>query len=131
MCTPTLARRCTAGSPRRRASTDAAVAATSGQVVTYNGVPVVTYFSSSSGGHTENIENVWPGSTPEPWLRGVPDPYDSAGGNPYYRWGRDLTLASASAQLGRLVKGTLIGITVVKHGSSPRILTASIVGTAR
>ena len=47
------------------AATDAAVAATRGQVVTYHGVPVVTYFFNSSGGHTENIENVWAGSTPE------------------------------------------------------------------
>jgi stage II sporulation protein D len=110
-------------------ATDAAVAATRGQVVTYNGVPVVTYFSASSGGHTENIEDVWPGATPEPWLRGVPDPYDSAGGNPYYRWGRALTLTSASAQLGGLVSGTLRGIAILTHGTSPRILTASVVGT--
>src|SRR3954465_11846889 len=39
------------------ASTNAAVAATAGQVVTYAGQPVTTYFFSTSGGHTENIEN--------------------------------------------------------------------------
>src|SRR5205807_3570774 len=33
-------------------STDAAVAATHGQVVTYKGKPVTTFFFSSSGGHT-------------------------------------------------------------------------------
>ena len=48
-------------------ATDAAVAATSGQIVTYNGAPAVTYFFASSGGHTENIEDAWPGATP---LRG-------------------------------------------------------------
>jgi stage II sporulation protein D len=110
-------------------STDAAVAATSGQVVTYNGQPVVSYFFASSGGHTENIENVWPGSTPEPWLKGVADPYDSAGGDPYHRWGYDLTVGSASAKLAPYLKGALIGIKVTKHGSSPRILTAEVVGT--
>jgi SpoIID/LytB domain protein len=110
-------------------STDAAVAATRGQVVTYNGLPVVTYFFNSSGGHTENIENVWPGATPEPWLRGVPDPYDNAGGDPYHRWAYDLTLADASARLGRLVKGQLLGITITGRGASPRILTAEVVGT--
>jgi stage II sporulation protein D len=110
-------------------STDAAVAATSGQVVTYQGVPVVTYFFNSSGGHTENIENVWPGATPEPWLRGVPDPYDDAGGDPYHRWGYDLTLASAAAKLGGLVKGALVGLEVTAHGASPRILSADVVGT--
>ena len=110
-------------------STDAAVAATRGQVVTYNGVPVVTYFFSSSGGHTENIENVWPGATPEPWLRGVPDPYDGAAGDPYRRWGSQMTTAAAAAKLGALVKGSLLGIRVTKHGASPRILTAQVIGT--
>ena len=38
-------------------STNAAVAATRGQVVTYDGEPVVTYFFSTSGGRTENVEN--------------------------------------------------------------------------
>ena len=47
-------------------STDAAVGATRGQVVTYHGSPVITYFSSSSGGHTENVENVFAGRRPTP-----------------------------------------------------------------
>ena len=110
-------------------STDAAVGATRGQVVTYNGVPVVTYFFNSSGGHTENIENVWPGSMPEPWLRGVPDPYDGAAGDPYHRWELQMTTAAAAAKLSALVKGSLLGIRVTKHGASPRILTAQVLGT--
>ncbi len=110
-------------------STDAAVAATNGQIVTYNGKPAITYFFSSSGGYTENVENVWLGSTPEPWLKGVPDPYDGAGGNPYHHWSYDLTIASATAKLGSLVKGTLVGITVTKHGVSPRVVSARVTGT--
>jgi stage II sporulation protein D len=110
-------------------STDVAVAATRGQVVTYRGAAVVTYFSSSSGGHTENVENVWPGATPEPWLVGVPDPYDAAGGNPYHRWSFQLTTAAAAARLGRLVKGHLLGIQVGERGSSPMIVLADVVGT--
>ncbi|MGI8863575.1 MAG: SpoIID/LytB domain-containing protein [Solirubrobacteraceae bacterium] len=111
------------------AATDAAANATAGQVVTFQGAPVVTYFFSSSGGHTENLENVWPGATLEPWLRGVPDPYDGAGGNPYHRWGSDLSLRTAEAKLGGLLQGALLGITVTRHGSSPRILSADVVGT--
>jgi stage II sporulation protein D len=109
-------------------ATDAAVAATRGQVVTYGGQPVVTYFFNSSGGHTENIENVWPGATPEPWLRGVPDPYDSAAGDPYHRWGYQLTLPAATAKLGGFVKGSLVGIRILRTGVSPRVLTAEVVG---
>jgi stage II sporulation protein D len=112
------------------AATDAAVAGTRGQVVTYQGRPVFTPFFSSSGGYTENIENVWTGAAPDAWLRGVPDPYDSAGGNPLHSWGRDLTLSSAAARLGSLVKGDLVGIRVLRHGASPRILLAQVVGSA-
>src|SRR3954449_12137242 len=36
-------------------STDAAVAQTKGQVVTYGGQPVTTYFFSTSGGETEDV----------------------------------------------------------------------------
>jgi stage II sporulation protein D len=110
-------------------STDAAVSATRGKVVTYHGTPVVTYFSSSSGGHTESIQNVWLGSSPEPWLRGVRDPYDGAGGNPNHRWAYNLSVGAASRKLGGLVKGSLVGIKVRKHGVSPRIVEAAVVGT--
>jgi stage II sporulation protein D len=109
-------------------ATNAAVAATNGQIVTYGGKPVTTFFFSSSGGYTENVEDVFGGS-PEPWLRGVPDPYDGVGGNPYHHWGRRMTPAAAAAKLSGLVRGSLIGIKVTKHGASPRILTAWVVGT--
>jgi stage II sporulation protein D len=115
-----------AESPR----TDAAVAATRGQVVTYGGQPAVTYFFSSSGGHTENNENVWPGSAPEPWLRGVRDPYDGAGHNPYHRWLIVLGGARAASKLHSLLDGDLVGIAVLGRGVSPRITDAEVVGTA-
>jgi SpoIID/LytB domain protein len=111
------------------ASTNAAVAATSGQIVTYDGKPAVTYFFASSGGYTESIQNVWTGATPEPWLRGVPDPYDNAGQDPYHSWGSQMSLAAAARKLGRLVKGSLVGIAVTRHGVSPRIVQAKVVGT--
>jgi len=111
------------------AATDAAVLATSGQVVTYGGRAVLTPFFSSSGGYTENVENVWTGSAPQPWLKGVPDPYDGAGSDPYHRWSRRLSLTVATTKLGVLVRGNLLGITVTAHGASPRILQASVVGT--
>ena len=112
-----------AGSAAETPATDAAVAATSGQIVTYNGAPAVTYFFSSSGGYTENVEDAWPGATADPWLRGVPDPYDGAGGDPYHHWTRQLSLAAAAKQLGKLVKGKLLGIkvpsTARRRGSCP------------
>jgi stage II sporulation protein D len=110
-------------------ATDAAVAATSGQIVTYDGAPAVTYFFASSGGYTENVEDAWPGATPDPWLRGVSDPYDGAGGDPYHHWTRQMSMTAATKQLGRFVKGKLIGIDVTQHGASPRIMSANVIGT--
>ncbi len=110
-------------------ATNEAVAATSGQIVTYHGQPAVTYFFSSSGGYTENIENVWPGASPEPWLKGVPDAFDGAGNDPYHHWGSQMSLVAAAAKLGSLVRGSLIGIRVMSHGTSPRILSAAVVGS--
>jgi stage II sporulation protein D len=109
-------------------ATNAAVAATSGQIVSYGGRPAITYFFSSSGGYTENVENVFGGS-PQPWLRGVPDPYDGAGGDPYHHWGRRMSVSSAAGRLSGLVKGSLVGIKVTRHGVSPRIVSASVVGS--
>jgi stage II sporulation protein D len=110
-------------------STDAAEQATRGQVVTLDGQPVVTYFFASSGGHTESIQDAWSGSGPQSWLRGVDDPYDNAGGNPYYRWSRRISLTTAAADLGSLVRGSLRGITVTQTGTSPRVMKASVVGS--
>ena len=109
------------------ASTDAAVAATGGEVVTYDGVPVTTYFFSTSGGRTENVEYGFPGGEPKPWLKSVEDPYDDV--SPKHRWKKRLTMAAADAKLGSLVRGTLQEIRVVKRGVSPRIVRAEIVGS--
>jgi len=110
------------------ASTDEAVSATRGQVVTYEGEPVVTYFFSTSGGRTEDVENTSLGTEPKPWLKSVEDPYDDL--SPKHRWGPiRMTLASAQARLGGLVKGRLRGIRVTRRGSSPRVVSADVVGT--
>jgi stage II sporulation protein D len=116
------------GMAAETASTDAAVAATAGQVVTYAGKPVVTYFFSTSGGRTENIENTALGTTPEPWLKSVADPYDSV--SPRHTWAPvKLTLSAARAKLSGLVQGSFRGIAVVKRGRSPRIVAADVVGS--
>ncbi len=110
-------------------STNAAESATRGQVVEYGGRPVITYFFSSSGGHTESVQNAFPGTSPEPWLVGVPDPYDDSDGNPYYRWNETLSLDDAAHILTGLVKGQFEGIKILQHGVSPRVVRAAVVGT--
>jgi stage II sporulation protein D len=110
------------------ASTESAVKATKGEVVTYGGKPVVTYFFSTSGGKTENVENSFVGALPRPWLKGVDDPFDSV--SPRHRWGPyRMTLAQAGAKLRGLVKGSFKSIKVLERGVSPRVVRAQVVGT--
>ena len=116
------------GVAAERPTTDAAIAATAGQVVTYAGKPVTTFFFSTSGGKTENVENSFVGSAPKPWLKGVDDPYDDLA--PRHRWKpQTLTTTQAAAKLRGLVKGRFKGITVTQRGVSPRIVRAQVVGT--
>ncbi len=81
---------CYGGVSAEGPATNAAVAATAGKVVTYNGAAVRTYFSSSNGGYTIDVgcfENnikrsgsTW-ACTPDPnrpYLRALPDPADRA-----------------------------------------------------
>ncbi len=110
------------------AATNQAVAATRGQVVTYGGQPVVTYFFSTSGGKTENVENTALGTEPKPWLKSVDDPYDSV--SPRHRWAPvTTTLAKVGKQLRGLYQGSFRGIKVLQRGASPRIMRAQVIGS--
>lgn len=109
------------------ARTNQAVAETALQVVLHNGEVAETYFFSTSGGHTENNEYSFLGGTPLPYLRGVPDPYDSE--SPHHRWVRKFSQRSLQARLGSLVRGRLKRVDVLRRGVSPRIVKANVVGT--
>jgi len=113
------------GAAAETAATNAAVSATAGQVVTYDGQPVTTYYFASSGGMTEDDENSFPGATPEPWLRGVPDAYEGTSSG----WKLRMSFATAGARLRGLVKGSLLGIEVLRRGVSPRIVSAEVLGS--
>jgi stage II sporulation protein D len=106
--------------------TDAAVKATAGQIVTYAGRPAITYFFASSGGRTENIENSFIGSEPQPWLRGVVDQYEKGD---EHTWKTTLSFAAVGAKLHGLVRGSFKGIEVLKRGFSPRIVSAYVLGS--
>jgi SpoIID/LytB domain protein len=107
------------------AATNAAVAATAGQIVTYGGRPAITYYFASSGGMTEDVQNSFLGSTPEPWLQAVPDSYETKSSS----WRLSMSFASAAARLSGLVKGSFRGIEVLTRGASPRIVSAEVLGS--
>ncbi len=107
--------------------TNAAVRATTGQVLRYRGAVAITYFFSTSGGRTENVENSFYGARPTPYLTSVEDPFD--GESPRHRWRRTFTTRQMKARLGRLVKGSYRGIEVTQRGQSPRIVWADVIGS--
>lgn len=58
--------------------TDRAVEETTGMYALYNGQPIPAYYSSSHGGASESIYNVWGSALSKtPYLCGVIDPYES------------------------------------------------------
>jgi len=105
------------------ASVAAAVAATSKQVVLYQGKVATTYFSSSSGGRTVSSAEAW--GTAVPYLQSVPDPYDTL--SPYHDWGPVLFNATKVARLLK-VPGDLVGLDVTP-GPSDHVATVDAVGT--
>jgi stage II sporulation protein D len=98
------------------ASTNAAVAATRGEVVTFGGSIAVTYFFSTSGGETVNKAEEW-GGPDVPYLQTEDDPFDNI--SPHHKWGpndaeddcpgsgRDCVFSAAGVS-------TLLGISGVK-----------------
>jgi stage II sporulation protein D len=105
---------------------DAAVAQTAGRILTYAGVPAVTYYFSTSGGHTENVEYSFVGSLAKPWLVGVPDPHDTQ--SPYHRWTVPTTAARLDSALG--APGRFKQVKVLDRGVSPRVVRARVIGSA-
>lgn len=108
-------------------ATNRAVRATSGEVVKYKGKVATTFFFSTSGGQTENTENVWQGSKAVPYLKSVKDPFDRI--SPYHRWTVRYSRAALQSKLSSYVKGQLKNVVVVKRGVSPRVIKANVVGT--
>jgi len=102
-------------------STRSAVAATASQVLTYNGKVIEAVFHSSSGGHTENCENVW--SSPLPYLRGVPD-YDQT--SPVYQWVTNFTAHDLSQRVSGV--GNVTALLPLSHTPQGRVRKIKVVG---
>lgn len=105
--------------------TNRAAKQTASEIVTYKGKAALTVFSASSGGHTENVENVW-FAEPLPYLKGVDDArFDDV--SPYHRWSYDFSGPALGAALG--AKGRLKRVKITKYGVSKRVIWARVYGT--
>ncbi|WP_239651603.1 SpoIID/LytB domain-containing protein [Neosynechococcus sphagnicola] len=102
-------------------STQAAVNATQGQVLSYGGRIIQAVFHSSSGGHTENVEDVW--SRPLPYLRGVPD-YDQ--GSPVFQWMQTFSRDQISQRISGV--GRVISVTPARVSPTGRLISVRVMG---
>lgn len=101
-----------------------AVDATSSQILLFEGSPALTYYSSTTGGRTFDVTDIWPESEPFPYLQGAESPGEDS---PFARWSWRLP----APQMGRLLveagmaTGTVTGVTTerTEDGEGPWTVT--------
>ena len=98
-------------------STNLAVGATAGRILTWGGEPARTYYFSTSGGRTESSHDAFRTGA-IPYLRSVADPYDAG---PHHDW----TYRFTTGQLARRLGVTGIASIAVRVNGSGR--AASVV----
>ena len=103
-----------------------AVNTTRGQVVvTASGSVVNTLYSSSFGGHSEDVRYVWGGSEIS-YLHPLDDSvWDAASDNPNKAWARGLTLQQVADKLGFT---SVSAISVAPRGSTARLEGVKVTG---
>ncbi|WZL71542.1 SpoIID/LytB domain-containing protein [Clostridiaceae bacterium 35-E11] len=104
-----------------------AVDETRGKLLTYNGKIVTAFYHSNSGGHTEDVENIW--SSPVGYLKGVEDPYSI--GAPNDSWTKKYTKQEIEDILVSkgLSVGMLENILVTEYSTNDRVLKLEFRGT--
>ena len=118
------------GTERADANTNSAADQTKGQILMYDGKLAVGYFFSSSGGATENNENVW-GGTPIPYLRGVNDIYEDASASSKNTWSVTFTaeqIASKLKSAGYSI-GTVADVKVTKRTEMDNVNEVTVTDT--
>jgi len=110
------------GYTAEQAASNAAVRATKGEVLEYDGSPAFTQFAASNGGYAL--------SGGQPYLVSEKDPYDSSSVDPYANWSTPLTLAKLENRWPSV--GDVAGITTKKVAGTGGHWASSvtIVGTS-
>jgi stage II sporulation protein D len=86
-----------------------AIRETRGEIVTYDGTPILAYYSSTCGGQTAAIDEAWPWRAPLPYLRSVSDripgtdDYYCATSNRFH-WATTWTRAQLLSTLGATLR---------------------------
>jgi stage II sporulation protein D len=112
------------GQQAERPSSDAAVRATAGQVLTYGGALASTVFSANGGGWSATpLEGFGTPDDAHPYLRAQPYPTKTPD-----HWETRVALSDLAARLG--YPGQLSSVTVAVSGPSGRPLTLALEGTA-
>ena len=78
-----------------------AVKNSSQKVVTYQGRIIQAFFSSSTGGYSQPVNEVW-GSSGYPWLTKVDDHWSTTSLNPNASWTKTITQATLVSKLRKL-----------------------------
>ena len=68
---PTIASQVYGGVRAERLTTNAAVDATRGQILTYNGKPISAFYTGNNGGYSASSQDIWGNNIP--YLQAVPD----------------------------------------------------------
>ncbi len=102
-------------------TTHEAVDDTHGQIMTYQNKVILAAFHSSSGGYTENVEDVW--SSPLPYLRGVVD-YDQQ--SPVFQWQETVPVSKIQTLVASV--GNIKGLQPEKMTPHGRIITMKVTG---
>lgn len=99
--------------------TNQAISETQGIYMKHNGRLINAFFHSSSGGYTDNSENVWSGTVP--YIRAVNDPYDRTANNPHNSWTVNLDKNTADAKIFPENHLSLIDLEVTNRSQAGRV----------
>jgi len=115
--------------PATRPNTVAAVKATEGEIITYNGQPIIAAYSSCCGGYTAGADEAW-GGNPVPYLSPVPD--DACFLDRDHDWKVSMTWEELQSRLNAnpdTAVGLLYGFEVVSRWTSGRVRQVRIDGS--
>ncbi|RSL29940.1 SpoIID/LytB domain-containing protein [Salibacterium salarium] len=96
-----------------------AVNETEGVLALHNGSPIYAYFHASSGGHTEDSENVWGNEVS--YVRGVEDSYDTHSSNPNNNWTTELSREDADEAIFPDSNHELVDLEIVEKSDAGRV----------